>query len=185
MAGKSSGKLKVTTRGDKEILLNRVFDAPRHLVWEAMSKPEYVRRWWCCMEGYTMPVCDMDFRVGGRWRYVMRSSDGSDVGFSGEYLAIEAPTKIVNTEIFDPFPDAPATCTVTLEEKDGKTYFQNVVVHSTAEGRDAHINSGMEFGANIAFDRIEQIAQELSTSAAGTPAASGAGTSGARAPREI
>jgi uncharacterized protein YndB with AHSA1/START domain len=187
MAGKSSGKLKVTTRGDKEILLDRVFDAPRHLVWEAMSNAEHVRRWWCCMDGYTMPVCDMDFRVGGKWRYVMRSTDGTDVGFYGEYLEIVEPKRIVNTEIYDPFPDAPATCTVTLEEKDGKTYFQNVVVHSTAEGRDAHVNSGMEFGANIAFDRIEQIAQELDTSAAGTgmQAASGAGTSGAPAPREI
>lgn len=179
MAGKSSGKLKVTPRGDKEILLNRVFDAPRHLVWEAMSKPEYVRRWWCCMDGYTMPVCDMDFRVGGKWRYLMVSTtDGSEVGFSGEYLEIEAPKNIVNTEIFDPFPQAPATCTVTLEEKDGKTYFQNVVVHLTAEGRDAHINSGMEFGANIAFDRIEDIAQELTR--AGAP-----GASDARAPRAL
>jgi uncharacterized protein YndB with AHSA1/START domain len=183
MAGKSSGKLKVTARGLKEILMTRVFDAPRHLVWEAMSKPEYVRRWWCCMDGYTMPVCEIDFRVGGKWRYLMVATDGTEVGFSGEYLAIEAPAKIVNTEIFDPFPNEPATCTMTLEEKDGKTYYQNVVVHTTTEGRDGHINSGMEVGADIALDRIEQIANELSTSAMGTPAASGTGTSGARAPR--
>lgn len=171
MAGKGSGKLKVTTRGDKEIVMTRVFDAPRHLVWEAMSKPEYVRRWWCCMDGYTMPVCDMDFRVGGRWRYLMiATADGSEVGFSGEYLEIDAPKKIVQTEIFDPFPDSPATDTMTLEERDGKTYYQNVIVHADQIGRDAHVNSGMEVGADLGLDRIEQIARELGAPRASSPA---------------
>ena len=189
MAGKSSGKLNVATRGDKEIILTRQFDAPRHLVWEAMTKPEHVRYWWNCMDGYSMPVCEIDLRVGGKWRYVLIGADGGEVGFHGEYLEIEVPAKIVNTEIFDPYPDSPATCTVTLVEKDGKTTFKNVVVHMTTEGRDMHINSGMEVGADIAMDRIEEVAQKLNTSTAatgtGTPAGSpGSGTSSVRAPRE-
>jgi len=189
MAGKSSGKLNVATRGDKEIILTRQFDAPRHLVWEAMTKPEHVRYWWNCMDGYTMPVCEIDFRVGGKWRYVVVAADGNEVGFHGEYLEIVTPEKIVNTEIFDPFPDSPATCTVTLVEKDGKTNFKNVVVHLSQEARDGHINSGMEVGANIAMDRIEERAQSLNKAAAGSGtgtagASPGSGTSSAQAPRE-
>lgn len=161
MAGKSSGKLKVTLPSDTEILLARVFDAPRHLVWETMTRPEYVRRWWCCMDGFTMPVCEIDFRVGGKWRYVMVGSDGNEVGFHGEYREILAPQRIVQTEIFEPFPDSPSLCTMTLEERDGKTYYQTLVKHTSREARDMHVQSGMEGGANIALDRLEEIAISL------------------------
>ena len=161
MAGKGSGKLQVTLPSDTEILLTRVFDAPRHLVFEAMTRPEHVRRWWCCMEGFTMPVCEIDFRVGGKWRYVMIAPDGSEVGFRGEYREIRAPERIVSTEIFEPFPDHPSVVTVTLEERGGKTHYQSRVVHDSKESRDMHIASGMEGGANIAFDRLEEVAREL------------------------
>jgi len=161
MAGKGSGKLKVTLPSDNEILLARVFDAPRHLVWETITKPEYVRRWFCCMDGFTMPVCEIDLRVGGKYRYLMLASDGSEVGFHGEYKEIVAHQRIVHTEIFDPYPDSPALCTVTLEERDGKTYFQNLVQHTTKEARDMHVQSGMETGADLALDRVESIAQSL------------------------
>ena len=163
MAGTSSGKLKVTLPSDTELLLSRVFDAPRHLVWETMTTPEYVRRWWCCMDGYTMPVCEMDFRVGGKWRYVMVGADGNEAGFHGEYKEITPRERIVQTEIFEPFPDSPSLCTMTLEERDGKTYYQTLVQHTSKEARDMHVQSGMEVGANIAFDRLEQVAQSLAT----------------------
>jgi uncharacterized protein YndB with AHSA1/START domain len=162
MAKSPSGKLKVTLPSDTEILLSRVFDAPRHLVFEAMSKPEYIRRWWGCLEGMTMTVCDIDFRVGGAWRFVSRTPSGEEFGFSGVYLEIVAPEKIVNTEIFDPFPDSPATCTVSLIEHEGKTFYSNRVVHLTKEARDGHVQSGMEYGAGLSFDEIERIAQALS-----------------------
>lgn len=162
MGRKPSDKLKVEARGDKEIVMTRVFDAPRHLVYETMTKAEYVRQWWGCVDGHTMTVCDMDVRVGGKWRYVLRNdADKSEHGFSGTYLELDAPKKIVNTEIFDPFPDETATCTLTLEEKDGKTYYQNVIVHTTKEGRDGHLGSGMEYGAGLGLDRIEELAQAL------------------------
>jgi uncharacterized protein YndB with AHSA1/START domain len=174
---KSSGKLKVTRLSDTEILLERVFDAPRHLVFEAISKPEHVRRWWACMDGYRMTICEIDFRVGGKWRYVMVGPDGADLGFNGEYFEIDAPAKVKSSEIYEPFPDHPAICTLTLEEPaKGKTYYRNVVVHDTKEACDGHLNSGMEFGANLAFDRVEEIAQEL----AGSPRG-GAGTTNVQA----
>ncbi len=165
---RGSGQLKVTLPSDREILLSRVFDAPRHLVWEAMTTPAYVRRWWC-MDGFTMPVCDIDLRVGGAYRYLMISPDGQEVGFRGEYREIVAPSRIVHTEIFEPFPDHPALCTLTLEEQGDKTRYQTLVVHDTKESRDAHVNSGMESGADLCLDRVEEIARELS---AGSPARS-------------
>ena len=161
MATRGSGKLKVTVQGDTDIVLTRAFDAPRHLVYEAMTKPEYVRRWWCCIEGFTMPVCEMDVRVGGKWRYVMIGPDGSEVGFNGVYREIVPPERIVNTEIFEPFPDSPALCTMTLEERDGKTHYRNLIEHLSREARDAHVASGMESGADVALDRIEEIARSL------------------------
>ena len=161
MAAKGSGALKVTLPSDKEILLERVFDAPRRLVFETMTRPEHVRRWWCCMEGYTMPVCEIDLRVGGRYRYVTRGTDGQEFGFHGVYREILAPERIVHTEIFEPFPQEETVCTMTLEERGDKTYYRCLVVHTTTEGRDAHIASGMEGGANIAMDRLEEVAREL------------------------
>jgi uncharacterized protein YndB with AHSA1/START domain len=157
---RGSGKLKVTLPSDTEILLTREFDAPRRLVFEAMTKPEYVRRWWCCMDGFTMPVCEIDLRVGGRYRYVMLGPDG-EIGFNGVYREIVAPERLVHTEVFEPFPDASAMITVTLEERGGKTYYQSRSVHQSKTNRDMEISSGMEVGADIALDRMEAIAREL------------------------
>lgn len=163
MAKSPSDKLKVTLPSDTEILLSRVFEAPRHLVFEVMTKPEHIKRWWGCLPGHSMPVCEVDFRVGGKYRYVGRSPDGAEFGFSGEYMEIVAPSKVVNTEIFDPFPDHAAICTMTLEERDGKTYYQTLVKHDSKEARDGHANSGMEYGAGLGLDKIEEIAQLLAT----------------------
>jgi uncharacterized protein YndB with AHSA1/START domain len=161
----AANKLTVTLPSDRELLLTRVFDAPRDLVWETMTNPEYVKRWWCCMEGFTMPVCEIDLRVGGTYRYLMIAPDGSEVGFRGEYKEIVAPSRVVHTEIFDPFPDSPALVTLTLEERGGKTYYQSRVLHTTKEARDMHVQSGMEQGAGIALDRLEAIAQTLAKAA--------------------
>lgn len=165
MAERSSGKLKVETRGDKEIILSRVFDAPRRLVYEAMTNPEHVRRWWCCFEGFTMTVCEIDLRVGGKYRYVMVGPDGNEVGFNGVYREIAPAERVVHTEIFEPFPDSPSVVTMTLEERDGKTHYRAHIVHDSREARDAHIASGMEGGANLALDRLEEIARSLPAAA--------------------
>jgi uncharacterized protein YndB with AHSA1/START domain len=156
---RGSGKLKITLPSDTEILMSRVFDAPRRLVFEAMTKPEYVRRWWCCMDGFTMPVCEIDLRVGGRWRYVIVGPPG-EVAFNGVYQEIVPPERLVNSEFFEPHPDG-LIVTVTLEERDGKTYYQSLSLAVSKEQRDAVIASGMEVGADIALDRMEQVAQSL------------------------
>jgi uncharacterized protein YndB with AHSA1/START domain len=161
MHARSSGKLKVTLPSDKEILLARVFDAPRALVFEAMTRPEHVRRWWCWMDGATMPVCEIDLRVGGKYRFVMHGAQCGEVAFHGEYLEVVRPERIVHTEVFEPFPDSPAHVTVSLAERDGKTHYQARVVHQTKEARDMHVQSGMEEGAGVALDLLEEIAQTL------------------------
>ena len=153
--------LKVSLPSDKEILMERVFHAPRHLVFEAMTRPEHVRRWWIAMGDMEMAVCEIDFRVGGKYRYVSRTADGMEVGFYGEYLEIVRPERIVHTEFFEPFPLERTVCTVTLEQRGDKTYYRCLVEHTTTEGRDAHIASGMEGGANLAFDCVEDIARDL------------------------
>ncbi len=108
-----------------------------------------------------MPVCEIDLRVGGRYRFVTRGSDGSEFGFHGVYREIAAPERIVHTEIFEPFPDEDTLCTVTLDERDGKTFYACHILHKTTEGRDGHIASGMEGGANLALDRLEELARGL------------------------
>ena len=157
---KGSGKLKVTLPSDTEILMTRVFDAPKRLVFEAMTRVEHVRRWWCCMDGFTMTVCEIDLRVGGRYRYVMDGPNG-EVGFNGVYKEIAAPDRLVHTEVFEPFPNAASVVTITLEERDGKTHYTARTQHQSKTFRDAEISSGMEVGADIALDRMEEVAQAL------------------------
>jgi uncharacterized protein YndB with AHSA1/START domain len=177
MPQKGSGKLKVTRTSDLEIVLERTFAAPRHLVFEAMTKPELVKRWYCCIDGYTMPVCDIDLRVGGKWKYVIVSADGNEVCFYGEYREITPPERVVQTEIFAPFPEEVTVCTMTLEEHGGRTYYRTHVLHKTKEGCDGHINSGMEWGADIALDRLDEVAQSLATPGAARSAGGSVATS--------
>jgi len=156
----TSGTAKVTLPADDQILIEREFAAPAHLVWRAVTEPELVRRWWHAGRG-EMTACEIDLRVGGRWRYAMRPADGEEFAFYGEFLEIVPRGKIVQTETFEPFPDSPSTNTMTLDERDGGTLLRTLVHHTTAEARDMHINSGMEAGMQDAFDRLEQVAISL------------------------
>ena len=111
----------VTTPSDQEIRMTRLFDAPRQLVFEAMTKPQHVRQWWGRLgDGYSVPVCEIDFRVGGAWRFVNRHPQG-DAAFHGEYREIDPPGRVVFTEIFEPFPDVVSVVTAELTEEGGKT----------------------------------------------------------------
>ncbi len=156
-----SGSATVTLPSDREIVITRLFAAPVRLVFDAMTKPEHVRRWWG-LRGSNMVVCDIDFRVGGAWRYVLAEEDGSEIGFHGVYQEISAPGRWVSTEVFEGFPDAESTNTITLVEEDGKTRFTNVVLHQNREYRDGHLNSGMEPGMQQTFDRLEELLAALS-----------------------
>ena len=97
----SSGALKVTAQSDREIVMTRVFDAPRNLVFDAYTKPELLRRWLGVFGGYSMPVCEVDLRVGGTYRFVWRGPDGAEMGVRGVYREVVRPERLVHTERFD------------------------------------------------------------------------------------
>lgn len=153
---------KVTTPSDREIRLTRLFDAPRDIVFEVMSKPEHIKRWWGNLEdGYSVPVCEVDLRPGGRWRYVNQTPKGQMVAFYGVYREIAAPGRIVFTEIFEQFPDVESVVTVELAEENGKTRFTLTAQYPSVEVRDSVIKSGMERGAGLSYDHLEEVASEL------------------------
>jgi uncharacterized protein YndB with AHSA1/START domain len=161
----NSGTFKVTTPSDREIHLTRLFDAPRTLVWEAMSKAEHIKRWWGCLgEGYSVPVCELDLRPGGTWRFVNRTPTGEMAAFYGVYREIVPPERVVFTEIFEPFPDAGSVVTSVLTEENGKTRLTVTCLYPSVEVRDMVLKSGMERGAGISYDRLEEVAAALQRS---------------------
>lgn len=152
----------VSTPADDEIRMTRLFDAPRKLVFEAMSRPEHVRRWWGCLgEGYSVPVCEIDLRVGGKWRFVNRHPQG-EAAFHGEYLELDPPGRMVFTEIFEDYPDVVTTVTSVLTEEGGKTRLTATVKYPSSEVRDIVRSTGMEHGAGLSYDRLEDLVAELS-----------------------
>src|SRR5215211_8968759 len=153
-----SGTFQCTTPSETEITLTRLFDAPRELVWEAMTRPEHVRRWWGCLdERYSVPVCEIDLRVGGTWRFVGRGPEGDFPAFHGEYLEIEPPERLVYTEIFEPFPDGGSLVTQLLTAEAGKTRLTVTAKYDSRETRDTVLGTGMEKGAAVSYDRLEDL----------------------------
>jgi uncharacterized protein YndB with AHSA1/START domain len=158
----NSGTFTVTTPSDREIRMTRLFDAPRALVFEAMTRPEHIRQWWGNLgEGYSVPVCEVDLRVGGKWRFVNRMPNGESAAFYGEYREINPPERVVFTEIFEPFPDAVSVVTSMLSEENGKTRMIATVEYPSREIRDMVKASGMERGAALSYDRLEEVARGL------------------------
>ena len=162
----SSGTATVTLPTDEQILITREFDAPKHLVYEAWTTPELVKRWWSGQRG-EMTVADIDLRVGGAWRYVMIANGGFEVAFHGEYREIVPNERIVTTEVYEapeaeavPEAEAPLNV-VTFTEVDGRTTLALLVQTTTKELRDAIINSGMETGMQEQMDVLEEIAISL------------------------
>src|SRR5258707_85600 len=132
-----SGSLKITTRGDREIVMTRVFDAPRNLVFEAFTKPELVKRWLLGPEGWSMPVCEIDLREGGKYRYVWRNdAEGQEMGMGGIFREVVPPDRILATEKFDEawYPGE-ALDTITLTEQDGKTTLRQTILYNSRETR--------------------------------------------------
>jgi uncharacterized protein YndB with AHSA1/START domain len=149
------GAMTLTLKSDLEIELTRVFNAPRRLVFEAHSKAEHVRRWWGGGMGMTMVVCDMDFRPGGKWRYVLRKDSGEEYGFGGEYREIVPPEWFSWTFSFDGMPGQPGLEVYRFEEHEGKTTLISYARFDSVEMRDGVIASGMEKGAAAMWDRLE------------------------------
>src|SRR6478735_6808015 len=156
----SSRSAQVTLPEDTQILITREFDAPAELVYKAYTTPELVRQWWHANRG-EMTVCEIDLRVGGRWRFVQEAPSYGEVAFHGEYKEIVPNERIVSTEVFEPYPDSPALDTLTLTEEDGRTTLTILVEHTTKQARDMHIESGMEDGLQDALDLLERVAVGL------------------------
>ena len=159
----NSETFKVTTTSDTDISLTRLFDAPRALVFEAMVRPEHIRRWWGNLsDGYSVPVCDVDLRVGGAWRFVNRHPKG-EVAFHGVYHEITPPERLVYTELMEPFPDG-SLVTVVLSDEGGKTRMTMTASYPSKAVRDMVLQSGMERGAALSYDRLDELARELHAS---------------------
>jgi uncharacterized protein YndB with AHSA1/START domain len=156
----NSGRATVTLPSDTEIEITRVFAAPARLVYEAWTTPEHIRQWYG-RRGDELVVCEMDSRVGGAWRFVLRGPDGDEHGFHGVVLELVPNERIVSTEVYEGFPDAEAVNTLTLEKKDGETTLTVVVRHATQQHRDGHIASGMEGGMQQTLDRLEELLATL------------------------
>jgi uncharacterized protein YndB with AHSA1/START domain len=153
------GNLKVTTPSDREIVMTRVFDAPRRLVWDAYTKPDLLRQWLLGPPGWSMPVCEIDLRVGGKYRYVWRNdSDGTEMGMGGVYREIRAPERLVTTERFDQtwYPGE-GVGTLVLLEQSGTTTLTLTMLYESREAREAALKSGMEQGVAASYDRLAEL----------------------------
>jgi len=153
------GQLKLTTPSDREIAMTRVFEAPRRLVFDAHTKPDLVKRWLLGPPGWSMPVCEIDLRVGGKYRYVWRrDTDGTQMGMGGVYREVVAPERIVNTERFDEaWYAGEALNTLVLVEKGGWTTLTQTMRYESREARDAVLKSDMESGVAASYDRLAEL----------------------------
>ena len=155
---------QVTTPSERDIQMTRLFDAPRQLVFDAMTKPEHVREWWGRLgDGYSVPVCEIDLRPGGAWRFVNRHPKGEAV-FYGEYQEIAPPSRLVFTEIYEPFPDSPSVVTAVFTEEGGKTRLTVTARYPTRDVRDMVLGTGMAGGAGTSYDRLEDLVAALQRS---------------------
>lgn len=150
----------LTLPSDREIAITRTFDAPRRLVWDVFTRPEHVSRWMLGPENWTMPVCEIDLRPGGAWRYVWRKSSGTEMEMRGEYREIAPPERTVRTECWG--AEWPETLnTLHLSEAGGRTTVTETILYPTREARDAALQTGMMDGANRSFDRLDALLRAL------------------------
>src|SRR5262245_25129226 len=156
---KNAGDLKIAAQGDRELVMARSFNAPRKLVFEAFTKPELVKRWLLGPPGWSMPVCEIDLRVGGKYRWVWkRDSDGTEMGMGGVYREIVVPERIVSTEKFDDawYPGE-GVGTIMLVEQSGITSLTQTVLYESRAARDGVLKSPMESGVRASYDRLEDL----------------------------
>jgi len=160
MVAKSNSAYKVTLPSEREIVMTRVFNAPRELVFKAHVDPTLIPQWWGLRDNTTL-VDKMDVRPGGVWRLVQRRADGSEEGFHGEFREIVPPERFSWTFEWEGMPGHVGVETYTFEEHAGKTTLTATSVFDTLEERDGVIASGMEAGANESADRLEALLASL------------------------
>jgi uncharacterized protein YndB with AHSA1/START domain len=155
---KSRTTLAVTTPSDREISMTRVFNAPRRLVFDAYTKPHLVSRWLLGPEGWTMPVCEIDLTVGGRYRYVWRHADGREMAMGGVYREIVVPERLVTTELFDEdWTGGETLSTLVLVEQGGRTTMTTTVLYASKHARDGALSSGMTDGVEAGYNRLDEV----------------------------
>ena len=153
---KPAGKLTIVASGDREIVMTRVFAAPQARVFEALTKPVLIQRWLLGPDGWTMPVCTVDLRMGGSYRYVWRNADGREMGMGGVFREVLPPERIVSTEKFDrSWYPGEALNTLVLTERDGQTTLTNTLRYESRAARDEVLQSDMERGVAVSYDRLE------------------------------
>lgn len=147
--------LKVTTPSELEIVMTRIFDAPRALLFEAWTNPRHLPRWMLGPDGWAMTVCEIDLRPGGSWKFTWRKSDGTEMTIHGVYREIVPPERLISTESWGGnWPDT--LNTLILSEAAGKTTMTNTILYPSKEARDAALKSGMKNGASMSFDRLAE-----------------------------
>ncbi len=158
----STETLKVSTPSDREIAMTRVFDAPRRLVFEALTKPELLKKWLLGPPSWTMPVCEIDLKVGGAYRFLWRAADGTEMGIRGVYREIAPPERFVATEKFDQawYPGE-ALVTNVLAEQGDKTILTLTVRYESKEARDGVLKTGMQKGVAASYDRLAELLPSL------------------------
>lgn len=165
MSAKPHYNATTTVESDRSLLIERTFQAPPALVFAAWTKAELVKQWWAPQShGVVMSEVTADVRVGGKYRYVMRMPDGSEIAFSGEYTEISPPDRLVYTQVFEPMAHAGAVvCTVSfLALPGGKTKLSSREVYPSKEALDAAVSAGMEHGMNETMDQLDAMLPALS-----------------------
>jgi uncharacterized protein YndB with AHSA1/START domain len=163
----NSGRLTIVLQGDREIVMTRVFDAPRERVFDAFTKPELLQRWYGARD-WTLPVCEIDLRPGGSYHWVMRGPDGTEVHQRGTYQEVSPPERLVTSEQFDGFsevgyrPEDATVNTMVLTERDGKTTWTATVRYPSQEARDGALQTPMEAGMNEGFARLDEALAAMS-----------------------
>jgi uncharacterized protein YndB with AHSA1/START domain len=151
--------LSLTAKGEREIVITRSFDAPRALVFDALTRPDMIRNWMLGPDGWTMPVCEVDLRAGGTYRFVWHSEACKmDMGVRGTYREAVRPELIVHTEIFDqPWYPGTAIITTVLAESGNRTHLTTTIRYESRDARDGVLKSPMEGGISASYDRLESL----------------------------
>lgn len=151
----SAHPMKLSIPSDRELVITRVFDAPRKLVFDAWTNPKYLPQWLLGPDGWTMPVCEVDLREGGTWHFVWRSSDGAEMDMRGTYREIHPPERIVSVESWG--GNWPETVnTLVLTEEGGQTISTMTILYASREAREAAMQTGMDKGMEMSFRHLEQ-----------------------------
>ncbi len=149
----------VAEPGKQEILMTRVFNAPREMVFKAYTDPKHIAQWWG-PKGVTITIDQMELRPGGIWRYVEHDAEGQEFAFHGVYHAIRGSEQLVYTFEFEGMPGHVLLETVTFDEQDGQTRMTDKMVFQSVEARDGMLGSGMETGATESMDRLAELVEK-------------------------